>query len=181
MDKREARKRRIQLSAEERLAKITGLYKASSEQDLPEKKIVFASETVDPRIDEIKNLHVPVEFSSKNEKEKTVEEPLQDLQDQDGFILKNEFSVRHVISFILGIITALDYIDNGGSIFTALQVVGSIQEFYSSQKFMYNEYLKMVGLGHDRLDLLIRIYDGICNDIYMFIFAYGLAFYITSE
>ena len=179
MDKREARKRRIQLSAEERLAKITGLYKASSKEDVKEREIVFASETEDPILKEIKDKHVPVEFSLKKDLENE-EEPVE--IDEKSLRLNNEFSIRLLVSFILGIFA--QYIDNLefiGSVFTTLQVLGSIQELYSSQKYVYNEYLKMVGLGHDRLDLLVRIYDGISNDIYMFIFAYGLAIYITSE
>lgn len=173
------------MSAEERLAKITGLYKASSEEEVKEKpKIQFASETVDPRVAEIKDKYVPVEFSCKETKTETVKEPVIEVDlVEKSLTFSNEFSLRLLMSFILGIFAAFQPSDNLefiGTIFTSFQVLGSIQELYSSKKYMYNEYLKMVGLGNDRLDLLIRIYDAICSDIYMFIFTYGLTMYLLQ-
>lgn len=183
-DKREARKRKIAMSAEERLAKITGLYKASEEKEKP--KIQFASETVDPRVQEIETNHVKVEYSSTEDiaKEKSIEEiPVQVQEKEKTLKFSNVFSLRLFASFILGLIAVFqgaDRLEFIGTIFTAFQVLGSIQELYSTQKYVYNEYLAMVGLGNDKIDLLIRIYDGICNDIYMFVFTYGMGLYFRE-
>ena len=194
-DKREARKRKIAMSAEERLAKITGLYK-STEDEKP--KIQFASENSDPRVEEIETCFEPVakiipETSSlgeafplnpmeHSEYSESMEESTIKLSE---FRISNEFSLRLLATFLLGIYSV--YIANSnqdlkfiGNMFTAFQVLGSIQEFYSHQKYIYNDYLKMVGLGNQKIDLLIRIYDGICNDLYMFVFTFGITSTIST-
>ena len=195
MERREARKRKIAMSAEERLAKITGLYK-KSEEEKETTKIQFSSEDSDPRVQEIESNYEKVEYIAKEESiskeiSKEFSQEISKEFSQEIIPLRskkiyfsNEFSTRLFAIFILAFYYSLkensENVEVISTIFISIQVLGSVQEFYSNQKFIYNDYLKMVGLGNDQIDLILRIYQGICGDIYMFIFVLGLGQYLRG-
>ena len=77
-DKREARKRKIAMSAEERLAKITGLYKSTQDE---KPKIQFASDNSDPRVEEIETCFEPVAKINPETSSLGASEPLNPMEE----------------------------------------------------------------------------------------------------